>query len=184
MRRLLLIGSLLASAAGATSLSAQGQPAPDPRVPGGPGFGTPGVEMLLSQTGALQLSDAQVVRLAAISRRAEDRRRALRTRLDSLRPRRAPGDSLARRERPVPPMDLFTRERDAAHADLRDALAVLTADQQARAWEMIAVRRTMPFGRGRMVRQRTGGDGAGRDGGRRGLPGAPPPAERRPGEGA
>jgi hypothetical protein len=125
--------------------------------------------MLLSQTGALQLSDAQVVRLAAIARRSDERRRALRTRLDSLRPRRAPGDSTARRERPLPPLDILGRERDAAHADLRDALAVLTADQQARAWEMVAARRAMPFGRGGMMRGRSGSGG---------------PGTRRPGRGA
>ena len=104
-------------------------------------MGAPGVEMLLSRTGELQLTDQQVVRLAAIARRSEDRRRALRTRLDSLRPRFAPGDTAARRERgAAPPMDLFERERDAAHNDLRDALAVLTPEQQARAFEMLAGR--------------------------------------------
>jgi len=109
--------------------------------------GCPGVETLLSQTGALQLSDAQVVRLAAIARRAEDRHRALRTRLDSLRPRRGPGDSTARgRGERMPGMDLFERERDATHNDLRDALTVLSPDQQARAWEMMAGRRAL--GRG------------------------------------
>lgn len=104
-------------------------------------FGPAAAEMLLSQTGALQLTDAQVVRLAAIARRTEERHRALRTRIDSLRPRRAPGDSAARRERMTPPTDLFERERDASHVDLRDALAVLTADQQARAWELMSARR-------------------------------------------
>jgi hypothetical protein len=184
-----LIGSLLASAAGATTLFAQGQPVPGPGGGAVPGFGAPGVEMLLSQTGALQLSDAQVVRLAAIARRTADRRRSLMTRLDSLRPRRAPGgDSTARRERPMPPTDLFTRERDAAHADLRDALAVLTADQQARAWEMVAARRAMPFGRGGMMRQRSGRDGArrdgaARDGASRGRSGGTP-AQRRPDQGS
>jgi hypothetical protein len=146
--------------------------------PGGaPGIpGVPGVEMLLSQTGALQLTDAQVVRLAAIARRAEERHRALRTRLDSLRPRRAAGDT-TRRERPMPPTDLFERERDASHGDLRDALAVLTTDQQARAWEMIAARRAMPFARAGMMRE-------GRGRARQPAPGAPRPQERRPGEGA
>ena len=155
MRRL-LIGLLISSAAGAVSLSAQptqGQGS----MPGGMPFGPPAASMLLSQTGALQLTDAQVVRLAAIARRTEDRHRALRTRLDSLRPRRAPGDSAARRERMAPPTDLFARERDASHADLRDALAVLTADQQARAWEMMSARRTMPFPRA--MRGRRGGAG-------------------------
>lgn len=139
MRRL-LVGLLIASAAGAVSLPAQ-QPQGGGPVPGGMPFGPAGAAMLLSQTGALQLTDAQVVRLAAIARRSEDRHRALRTRLDSLRPRRAPGDSTARRMRFAPPTDLFERERDASHADLRDALAVLTADQQARAWEMMSARR-------------------------------------------
>jgi hypothetical protein len=141
------------------------------QVPGpmaGAPFGAPAVEMLLSHTGALQLTDAQVVRLAAIARRTEDRHRALRTRLDSLRPRRAPGDSAGRRERSAPPTDLFDREREASHVDLRDALAVLTADQQARAWEMMAMRRVMPFpgaDGARGTRGRDGGPG-GRDGGR------------------
>ena len=139
MRRL-LVGLLIASAAGAVSLSAQ-QPQGRGPVPGAMPFGPAAAEMLLSQTGALQLTDVQVVRLAAIARRSEDRHRALRTRLDSLRPRRAPGDSAARRARMAPPIDLFERERDASHADLRDALAVLTVDQQARAWEMMAARR-------------------------------------------
>jgi hypothetical protein len=101
----------------------------------------PAVEMLLGHTGELQLTDQQVVRLAAIARRADDRRRTLRTRLDSLRPRFAPGDSASRRDRRAAPQtDLFERERDAAHTDLRDALTVLTADQQARAWEMMSGR--------------------------------------------
>jgi hypothetical protein len=145
-------------------------------MPGGPG--APAVNMLLGQTGPLQLTDAQVVRLAAIARRAEDRHRALRTRLDSLRPRRAPGDrdSTARRQREMPPTDLFEREREATHSDLRDALAVLSPDQQARAWEMIAARRAMGFPLGSMHR-----DGARRDGARPQMrQGGPQP--RRPGE--
>lgn len=125
-------------------LSAQQGPAPTPA----PMMGVPGAEMFLSQAGPLQLTDQQVVRLAAIARRADDRRKALRTRLDSLRPRVAPGDSAGRRERRVaPPMDLFEREREASHNDLRDALAVLTADQQARAWEMMAARRAFGWPR-------------------------------------
>jgi hypothetical protein len=163
---------LILSFAAVSALAAQGP------MPGAPG--APSVEMLLSQTGPLQLSDAQVVRLAAIARRAEDRHRVLRTHLDSLRPRRAPGDrdSTARRPRELPPTDLFEREREASHNDLRDALAVLSPDQQARAWEMIASRRSMPFPRGSMRR-----DGGGRDGARPQMgPGAPAPQPRRPGE--
>jgi hypothetical protein len=134
---------------------------------GGAPLGAPAVDMLLGHTGALQLTDAQVVRLAVIARRTEDRHRALRTRLDSLRPRGAPGDSAGRRKRIAPPTDLFEQEREASHVDLRDALAVLTADQQAHAWEMMAMRRgPMPF-------PSTGGvrDARGRDGGAGGRPG-------------
>jgi hypothetical protein len=131
--------------------------------------------MFLSQAGPLQLTDAQVVKLAAIARRADDRHRVLRTRIDSLRPRRAPGDTAARRQREAPPMDLFEREREASHNDLRDALAVLSPDQQARAWEMVAARRAMGFPRGSMRRDGGGRDGA-RPGGRQG--GSP----RRPGD--
>ena len=137
---------------------------------GGGAPAAPVVNMLLSETGALQLTDAQVVRLAAIARRAEERHRALRTRLDSLRPRRAPGDTTARRERMAPAVDLLERERDASHTDLRDALAVLTADQQARAWEMMAARRTpLPSGRGGAAPGMRDGRGRG-DGGRDGGP--------------
>src|SRR5256714_9407910 len=111
--------SLFLFALALAGISAKGQ-AQLP-MPGGPG-----VETLLSQTGALQLSDAQVVRLAAIARRAEDRHRALRTRLDSLRPRRGPGDSTARgRGERMPGMDPLERERDATHNELRDALTGL-----------------------------------------------------------
>lgn len=188
MRRTSLLLTIL-SLVCAAQLSAQGR-GPMPAGPGGgTPLGVPGVEMLLSQTGALQLTDAQVVRLAAIARRAEDRRRALRTQLDSLRPRRMPGDSAGRRERVTLPTDLFDRERDASHADLRDALAVLNADQQARAWEMIAMRGApRPGPRGGMMRDGRGGGGRdGRDDGawdderqpRR--PGGAGPERRRPG---
>ena len=48
------------------------------------------------------------------------------------------------RRRPI----LLERERDASHTDFRDAaLAVLTAEQQARAWEMMSARRAMLFAR-------------------------------------
>jgi len=95
----------------------------------------------LAQTGELKLTDAQVTRLAAIARRTAEHREAMRASLDSLRP--APGmprDSL-RRQGPPPAARAFaTRMRDQAHADLRDALAVLNPDQLATAWGMMASR--------------------------------------------
>ena len=160
MRRttLLLSLSLGASLAGGAAL------AQAPGAPGGPGApAAPGImaapmgmgmdpaAMLLAHTGDLQLTDAQVVRLAAISRRSADRRRAFRASFDSIRPPMSAGgrpDSAARAAMRARFEGMRTRmeqARDAQHTDLRDAIAVLTADQQAHAWEMMAAR-----GRGAM----------------------------------
>ncbi len=108
----------------------------------------PGVEFLLARTGTLQLTDQQVVKLAAIARRAADRHKALHASFDSLRMQMRRGADSAGREhhRGGPPPQLmaaFEKERDAAHADLRDAIAVLTPDQQAHAWELISERHRM-----------------------------------------
>ena len=128
------------SMSAATALAAQ-VPGRGPGAPGGPVANAAG--FLLARTGELKLTDAQVTRLAAIARRSEDRRRALGARLDSLRPRdpAAPNDSAARsarmriaeRMRPI-----MEREREHDRTDLRDAITVLTADQQASAWAMVA----------------------------------------------
>jgi hypothetical protein len=110
---------------------------------GGPG-GPPGrgAEFFLARTGELRLTDAQVVRLAGIARRSADRRRAMRASMDSIAPRRgARMDSTNRaaRVRELESMRArFEREREQARSDTRDALAVLTAEQQAMAWEMVS----------------------------------------------
>ena len=112
--------------------------------PGGPGASPIGstADFLLAHTGDLALTDAQVVRLAAISRHTEARRRTMVARMDSARAaaRPAPGDSAGpRRARPAGPPEAELRQaRDQLHADVRDAIAVLTPDQQATAWMMIA----------------------------------------------
>jgi len=118
-------------------------------MPGGMGRGAAAspvaatADFLLAHTGDLALTDAQVVRLAAISRRTEARRKALATRVDSARAanRPAPGDSAGagrgRRPAGLPPAEL-QQIRDQVRADMRDAISVLTADQQATAWMMIA----------------------------------------------
>lgn len=122
--------------------AAQGPGAPPPRgpMPGGPmqaGPGPAAAEMLLASTGALHLTDAQVVRLAAIARRAEERRQATRASMEAARPAAArqqpPSDAEMQRMRQA-----MEQVRAQAHADLRDALAVLTADQQAMAFEQLA----------------------------------------------
>ena len=141
--------------AAATSVGAQ-RPG-GPPGPGRPAFGmragAPGggvspvgatADFLLAHTGDLALTDAQVVRLAAISRRTDARRKALMARMDSARAaaRPAPGDSAGpgrRGGRPAgPPPAELQQMRDQMHADVRDAIAVLTPDQQATAWLMVA----------------------------------------------
>lgn len=135
----------------------------------GPGGGANPVastaDFLLARTGELALTDAQVVRLAAISRRTDARRKAMMTRMDSLRataPRPVPGDSAGPRGRRgpggpgrpggPPPMDVkqMQQMRDQMRGDVRDAIAVLTPDQQASAWMMIAGGQALGRARGAM----------------------------------
>jgi hypothetical protein len=157
MKRLLLAGVMVLTS-GTVTIGAQGpggrRPGPGPMP--GPGTGAMGrggpgggalddpAEFLLSHTGELRLTDAQVTRLAAIARRSADRRQTLRTRMDSLRSQRPLGerpDSAARaqmRQRFEQMRPDMERLRDQSQADRRDAIAVLTPDQQAQAWERIA----------------------------------------------
>jgi len=108
------------------------------RAPGGPG-GDIG-SFLLSHTAELKLSDQQVTRLAAISRRAGERRDAMMRSMDSLTERRPRGDSAGRGRGPGAPPPAMRAEaerlRQQRHTDLREALGVLTPDQQALAWEI------------------------------------------------
>ena len=115
-----------------------------PGAGSGAGRAPVGAEFFLARTGELRLTDAQVVRLAAIARRSADRRRAMRASLDSAAGPMRSGvraDSAARaaRARTFDQMRArFERDREQDRADLRDALQVLTAEQQAIAWEMTA----------------------------------------------
>lgn len=149
----------LLSLAAATTAAAQGPApsAPQPRVPGG----APAAKMLLANTAELGLSDAQVVRLAAIARRSEARRVALRATMDSnfRRMETQPVDTAARRQFRDRMRASFDREREQGQTDLRDAIAVLNADQQAKAWQMVTNR-----GAGRGI-----GRGGMRGGGMRGM---------------
>ena len=117
--------------------------------PGGPEIGPPPLDaasMLLAHTGELKLTDAQVTRLAAIARRTADRRKAMRTSVDSMRAANRPTPStngpLPTMRQGPPAMQAAQMEkmREQEHADLRDALTVLTPDQLAQGWEMMASR--------------------------------------------
>lgn len=123
-------------------------------------MGAPAAQMLLARTGELGLTDAQVVRLAAIARRSEARRSTMRASMDSARQRFAPGqpgDSAARRQFRQRMQADMEKAMDAGRVDQRDAIAVLNADQQAKAWEMVANRGRA--GRGAAMRGGQGGRG-------------------------
>lgn len=164
MRRTILTAILTLSAATA-ALAQPGGRGPAGRGPEGQGgpprHGPPPstAEFLLGHAGALELTDAQVTRLAAIARRTHQQHEAMRTReLPDPQPGQQGG-------RPAPPSPAeMERHREQAQAERRDAIAVLTADQQAKAWEFL--------------QRGPGGRGPGRGG-----PGAPggPGGERRPG---
>lgn len=118
---------------------------PGPRLPrgGAPPGGVRAAKMLLANTGELELTDAQVVRLAAIARRAEARRRTMRATMDSARSRfegQAQADSAQRRQFRDRMRADMGRMREQSRADQRDAIAVLTPDQQGRAWEIVSRR--------------------------------------------
>lgn len=173
----------LLSFAAAATLAAQvpGGPPPGPNGPPPAGARGGSVQFMLAHTGELDLTDAQVVKLAAIARRSEARRRSMRAAMDSARarfgPQSAPADSLARRQFRDRMRSDLARLRDQAQADQRDAIAVLTPDQQARAWNIGSARgRGMGTGMGRGK-----GRGMGRGKGRwmlRGMPGMTRPGFR------
>ena len=177
MRSLIFAGAIIA-VAGASAM-AQGPVAAEGRR-------APGAEMLLARTGELGLTDAQVTRLAGIARRSAARRATMRASRDSMRARFTPGtrpDSAARRQIVDRVRTEMERAREQERTDRRDAIAVLTADQQARAWELVANRGDRG-GRGGM---RPGGQrrpGPGIRGGQRMRGGdAMPRPMRHPGEG-
>ena len=139
----------IAGAFAITSLAHAQQPDPGAgRPPNGAPMGAPSMDVasrFLSQTGELKLTDQQVTRLAAIARRSAEHRQTVRSSLDSLRPQRfgpsgAGRDSVRRQGPPAAARVLAMRMRDQAHADVRDALAVLTPDQLATAWGMMSRR--------------------------------------------
>jgi hypothetical protein len=164
-----------------------GPPPPDMQGPPPPErMGPPpsAADWVLGHTGELKLTDAQVVRLAAVARRAADRHDQMRAQFEARRGQMTPGQppSAADRQRM---QQAFEQEREQGRADLRDALSVLTPDQQARAWEMMArghggPRGEMGPGRGpRGMGPRGGPDGRdGPDG--RGGPGMRGPDGRQP----
>jgi hypothetical protein len=200
MRTLFRAVGVLACSAAMTAMAAQPSPGPGGRggrpgmMPGGPGRGPASpigatADFLLAHTGDLALTDAQVVKLAAISRRTDARRKAMEARFDSARAANRPTpDDTTRPRRPAgPPPDDMQRTRDQARADIRDAIAVLTPDQQATAWMMIAGGGGPPLGAafaGPMTpgRERGFGEGGHPGAGRQPIDRPPPPRDvpRRP----
>jgi hypothetical protein len=113
--------------------------------PGMPGMaamhmGAHAAEFLLAHTAQLKLTDAQVTRLAAIARRTRERMETMHNSMQGMHAAPAPGTQ------PQPPSaadmqrmrQMHEQMATQTHADLRDALSVLTPDQQASAWEAAA----------------------------------------------
>ena len=112
-----------------------------PGMMGGPAAPGGGIaSMLLAHTAELKLTDSQLSRLAAIARRTDDRHKAMRASMDSLMRANRPQPGTA--AEPARPMfgeqgrAAMDRMREQERTDLRDALAVLTIDQQTDAWMM------------------------------------------------
>jgi Spy/CpxP family protein refolding chaperone len=156
---------LLVSLVSATAAGAQGN-APAPARRGG----APAAQMLLARTGELGLTDAQVTRLAAIARRQEARRTTLRAAVDSNRRRMTtqPGDTAGLRAFRERMRTTLEREREQNQTDQRDAIAILTPDQQAKAWDMATNRGTRGMRGGRGMRGMHRGPGMGMGRGMRG----------------
>lgn len=131
----------------------------DPSMTGWPMAPGGGIaSMFLAHTAELKLSDQQLSKLAAIARHTEERHKAMRASMDSLmranRPQ--PGAAPAADPRPLTSDQhraAMDRIREQEHADLRDALALLTIDQQADAWML---RGPGPMGAGGPSRARFG----------------------------
>ena len=130
-----------------------------PGMMGGPMAPGGGIaSMFLAHSAELKLTDQQLSKLAAIARHTEERHKMMRASMDSLmranRPQ--PGSSALAEPRSLvsdPTRATMDRIHEQEHVDLRDALAVLTIDQQADAWMM---RGTGPVGAGGPPRARFG----------------------------
>lgn len=105
--------------------------------------GAGGAEQFLARTGELGLTDQQVVRLAAIARRAEARRVEQRAAMPApaagmrmgMRAGGTPADSATRAARMAQMQGMQARMqamRESREADLKDAIAILTPEQQAK----------------------------------------------------
>ena len=108
--------------------------------------GPPGAlaSYLLAHVGELKLTDQQVTKLAAIARRADERYRAMRTAMDSMARQAPPPAAGSPPRAPDTMRAAMEQAREAEHGEVRDALAVLTVEQQADAWML----RGAPGGRG------------------------------------
>src|ERR1041385_200056 len=161
MRTSIRLAVILIAVAGSPLLAqGAGDPGGPPPLDGmRPGGGAAGRDaaFLLSHTGDLELTDGQVVKLAAIARRGAVRLRGMRAAMDSARTRfngpPSPADTALRRQLRSRMRTEGTRLRDQFSADQRDAIAVLTPEQQGKAWQMVS-RRAMGGMRARMGMRR------------------------------
>ena len=95
--------------------------------------------MLLARTAELKLTDQQVTRIAAIARRTDERHKAMRASMDSvMRAHRPQTGARGMAAGPMPAMGspMMARMHEQERADVREALQVLSIDQQVDLWMM------------------------------------------------
>ena len=116
---------------------------PMPEMFGPPGMHGHGISiagMLLAHTAELKLTDQQVTRLAAIARRTGERHDAMHATMDSLmradRMHAPAGQDVSAQPGMRDHGPMMDRMHEQEKSDLRDALTVLTIDQQVDAWMM------------------------------------------------
>ena len=122
----------------------QGERGPRPPMggmgggPGGQHVGPPEAlaSHLLAHVGELKLTDQQVTKLAAIARRSDERHRAMRSTMDSMARQTPPPAAGLPQRAPDAMRATMERAREMERGEVRDALAVLTVEQQADAWMM------------------------------------------------
>ncbi|MEX2583047.1 MAG: Spy/CpxP family protein refolding chaperone [Gemmatimonadota bacterium] len=109
------------------------------QTPAGPAAGAGGplanpAAFLLANSAPLGLANEQVVQLAELARTAEARREELRSRMSTARPDRdTPPDPALREQRRA----MMDELRAVMQSERAAAIAVLDAEQQARAWELV-----------------------------------------------
>jgi hypothetical protein len=137
-RSLLLLAALMASAAPVVAQAQQARPEARHQMPAARGPLANPAQFLLSQTSTLELTDQQVLQLAELARAADARREALRADLQAARPAQPPESNTDRSALRTRLQAAREEYRSTLERERVAAIALLTPEQQARAWELLA----------------------------------------------